>query len=92
VALYFLFYKIESWKQIFISHLVCFWSPSETIFTNTVMQGKKQSNAKKQREIGALRPAMSCGLPAVDKFPCGPYTSRKYVVMLGHIVMVGKLW
>jgi hypothetical protein len=38
------------------------------------------------------RPDMSCGLPALDKFSCGPYTSRKYVVMLGHAVMVGKLW
>jgi hypothetical protein len=48
------------------------------------------------------RPAMSCGLPALDKFLCGLYTSRKYVdkflsglyisrkyvVMLGHAVMV----
>jgi hypothetical protein len=55
MALYSLFYKIESWKQIFISHLVCFRAPSETIFTNIMMQGKKQSNAKKQRENGALR-------------------------------------
>jgi hypothetical protein len=38
------------------------------------------------------RPAMSCGLPALDKFPSGSYASRKYVVMLGHAVMVGKLW
>jgi hypothetical protein len=38
------------------------------------------------------RPAMSCGLPALDKFPSGPYASRKYVVMLGHAVMVSKLW
>jgi hypothetical protein len=30
---------------------------------------------------------MSCGLPALDKFSCGPYASRKYVVMLGHAVM-----
>jgi hypothetical protein len=34
---------------------------------------------------------MSCELPALGIFPCGPYTSRKYVVMLGHTVMVGKL-
>jgi hypothetical protein len=38
------------------------------------------------------RPAMSCGLPALDKFLCGPYASRMYVVMLGHAIMVGKLW
>jgi hypothetical protein len=38
------------------------------------------------------RPAMSCGLPALDNFLSGPYTSRKYVVMLSHVVMVGKLW
>jgi hypothetical protein len=38
------------------------------------------------------RSAMSCGLPALDKFPRGPYASRKYVVMLGHTVMVNKLW
>jgi hypothetical protein len=58
------------------------------------MQGKKQNNAKMQREIGALRwsAAMSCGLPALDKFSSGPYASRKYVVMLGHDVIVGKLW
>jgi hypothetical protein len=38
------------------------------------------------------RPAMSYGLLALVKFLSGPYTSRKYVVMLGHAVMVGKLW
>jgi hypothetical protein len=38
------------------------------------------------------QPAMSCGLPALVKFPCGPYVSRKYVVMLSHTIMVGKLW
>jgi hypothetical protein len=38
------------------------------------------------------RPVMSCGLLALDKFPSGLYTSRKYVLMLGHTVMVGKLW
>jgi hypothetical protein len=35
---------------------------------------------------------MSCGLSALDKFPSGPYASRKYMVMLDHAVMVGKLW
>jgi hypothetical protein len=35
--------------------------------------------------------SMSYGLLSLDKFPCGPYTSRKYVVMLSHAVMVGKL-
>jgi hypothetical protein len=38
------------------------------------------------------RPAMSCGLQALDKFLSDPYTSRKYVVMLGHAIMLGKLW
>jgi hypothetical protein len=38
------------------------------------------------------RRAMSCGLPALDKFLSGPYASSNYVVMLGHAVMVGKLW
>jgi hypothetical protein len=38
------------------------------------------------------RPVMSCSRPALNKFPCGPYASRKYVVMLGHAVMVDKLW
>jgi hypothetical protein len=37
-------------------------------------------------------PAMSCGLPAMDKFLSGIYASRKYVVMLDHAVMIGKLW
>jgi hypothetical protein len=55
VTLYLYSTKIESWKQVFISHLVCFWVPSEKIFTNTVMQGKKQSNAKKNRKSGTFR-------------------------------------
>jgi hypothetical protein len=38
------------------------------------------------------QPAMSYGLPALDKFLSDPYASRKYVVMLGHAVMVDKLW
>jgi hypothetical protein len=38
------------------------------------------------------RPAMPCGLLTLDKFLSGFYASRKYVVMLGHAVMVGKLW
>jgi hypothetical protein len=38
------------------------------------------------------RPTMYCGLSALDKFSSGPYTSRQYVVVLGHAVMVGKLW
>jgi hypothetical protein len=37
-------------------------------------------------------PDMSSGLPALDKFLSGPYASRKYVVMLGYAVMVGKSW
>jgi hypothetical protein len=54
-----LFFKIESWKQIFISHLVCFQAPSEKIFTNNMMQGKKQSCDKQQRKMGEIggRPA-----------------------------------
>jgi hypothetical protein len=38
------------------------------------------------------RSGMSYGLPTLDEFLSGPYASRKYVVMLGHAVMVGKLW
>jgi hypothetical protein len=38
------------------------------------------------------RPPMSCGLMALDMFPSGPYASRKYVVMLVHALMLGKLW
>jgi hypothetical protein len=70
----FLFYKIESWKQIFISHLVWFWTPTEKIFTNTMMQGKKQSNAKKQRKIGALRwpPGQTSWLAGHDLWPPSP--------------------
>jgi hypothetical protein len=34
------------------------------------------------------QPAMSCGLPALEKFLSGPYASRKYVVMLDHAVVV----
>jgi hypothetical protein len=54
VARYIYSTKIESWKQVFISHLVCFGAPSEKIFTNTMMQGKKQSNNKKKRKSGAF--------------------------------------
>ncbi len=59
-----LFCKIESWEKIFISHLVCFWVPSEKIFTNTMMQGKKQSNAKMKRKVvhlGGRRPTIMTG-------------------------------
>jgi hypothetical protein len=38
------------------------------------------------------RPAMSCGLPALVKFLCGPHNSTKYVVILVLGVMVRKLW
>jgi hypothetical protein len=38
------------------------------------------------------RSGMSYGLPTLDEFLSGPHASRKYVVMLGHAVMVGKLW
>jgi hypothetical protein len=38
------------------------------------------------------RGARYCGLPALANFPPSPYTSRKYLVMLDHAVMVGKLW
>jgi hypothetical protein len=36
------------------------------------------------------RPAMFCGLPALDKFQSGPYASRKCVVTLDYVVLVGK--
>jgi hypothetical protein len=38
------------------------------------------------------RPAMICGLPALDKFQSGPYASRKCVVTLDYAVLVGKSW
>jgi hypothetical protein len=38
------------------------------------------------------RPAMFCGLPALDKFQSGPYASRKCVVALDYAVLVGKSW
>jgi hypothetical protein len=38
------------------------------------------------------RLTMSSGLLALDKNPSGPYAYRKYVVMLGHAVMVCQLW
>jgi hypothetical protein len=38
------------------------------------------------------RSAMSCGLPALVKFLCGPHNSIKYVVILSIVVMLGKLW
>jgi hypothetical protein len=53
---------------------------------------------KKLGEFGSCpaklpsRPTKYCGLPALANFPPSPYTSRKYVVMLGHTVMVDKLW
>jgi hypothetical protein len=37
------------------------------------------------------RPSRSCGLPTLANFLLSPYTSRKYVAMLGHAIMVGKL-
>jgi hypothetical protein len=64
------------------------------------MQGKKQSNAEKQREIGTLRwpPGQTPWLaghvlwpPGPGQIHSGPYVSRMYVVMLGHAIMVGKL-
>jgi hypothetical protein len=36
------------------------------------------------------QPAFFCGLLALDKFQCGPYASRKYVVTLDYAVLVGK--
>jgi hypothetical protein len=66
-----------------------------------MMQGKKQSNAKKNKKSGAFRwlsakhygrSTMFCGLPALDKFQSGPYASRKCVVILDYAVLVGKSW
>jgi hypothetical protein len=65
------------------------------------MQGRNRAMPKGRGKLVHLggcpakphdRPAMSFGLPLLDKFLSGPYTSRKYVVMLDHDVMVGKLW
>jgi hypothetical protein len=36
------------------------------------------------------RPALFCGLLALDKFQSGPYTSRKCVVTLDYAVLVSK--
>jgi hypothetical protein len=36
------------------------------------------------------QPAFFWGLLALDKFQCGPYASRKYVVTLDYAVLVGK--
>jgi hypothetical protein len=61
------------------------------------MQGKKQSNAKKQRKMDALRwtpgqiswPAGHVlWPPAMVKFLSGPHKSIRYVVILGLAVMV----
>jgi hypothetical protein len=38
------------------------------------------------------RPAMFCGLPALEKFQSGPYASRNCVVTLDYAVFVGKSW
>jgi hypothetical protein len=66
-----------------------------------MMQGKKQSNAKSILKLVHLggrpakphdRPTISCGFPALVKFLSGPHNSTKYVVILGLVVMVGKLW
>jgi hypothetical protein len=98
VTLYFYSTKLKAGSK----YLYLTWSAFEhqvkKIFTNTLIQGKKQSNTKKQRKIGALRcrPAkphgqltMSCCLPALVKFLSGPHNSTKYVVMLGLAVIVG---
>jgi hypothetical protein len=96
-----LFYKIKSWKQIFISHLVCFWVPSEKIFTNTMMQGKKHSNAKMKRKSGAFRrpPGQTLWLAGHILWPSDPrqiqkcpYASRKCMVTLDYAVLVSKSW
>jgi hypothetical protein len=57
-------------------------------------RGRNRAMPKSRGKLVHLggRSAMSCDLLALDKFLSGPYTSRKYVVMLGHAVMVGKLW
>jgi hypothetical protein len=97
-----LFYKIESWKQIFISHLVCFWAPSEKIFNNIVMQGKKTEQCQKSKgkvaHLGGRltkshgRSAMSYGLPALVKVLCGRHSSRKCVVTVDCTTLVDKSW
>jgi hypothetical protein len=38
------------------------------------------------------QPAIFCGLLALDKFQSGPYASRKYVVTLDYVVLVGMSW
>jgi hypothetical protein len=36
------------------------------------------------------RPAMFCGLSSINKFQSGPYASRKCVLTLDYVVLVGK--
>jgi hypothetical protein len=55
------------------------------IFTNTVMQGMKQSNAKKQRKIGALR-----WLAGHDFWPPGPGQIHKSPSQLYNVC--GDTW
>jgi hypothetical protein len=66
-----------------------------------MIQGKNRAVLKNREKLGEFggrlaklpgQPARCCGLPALANFPLSPYTSRKYVVMLGHAIMVGKLW
>jgi hypothetical protein len=38
------------------------------------------------------RPAMFCGLLALDKFQSVPYADRKCVVTLDYAVFFGKSW
>jgi hypothetical protein len=51
------------------------------------MQGKKQSFAEKQREMGEIG-----GLLTPAKFPLNIYSSRKCAVTLDCAVWVGKSW
>jgi hypothetical protein len=64
-------------------------------------RGRNGAMTKNRGKVGEFggRPAKLpgwlaryCGLPALANFPPSPHSSRKYVVMLGHAVMVGKLW
>jgi hypothetical protein len=98
-------YLFSSKLKVGSKYLYLTWCAFEyqvrKIFTNTVIQGKKQSNAKKKRKGGTFRCppakhygrlAMFCGLLALDKFQSGPYASRKCVVTLNYAVLVGKSW
>jgi hypothetical protein len=66
-----------------------------------MMQGGNRAMRKRRGKVLHLggRPTkhygwsiMFYGLPALDKFQCGPYASRKCVVTLDYAILIGKSW